>query len=292
MTLLWTRRGFAALAGSAVAAPSLLRAQPEDGFAAAAKAIEARLPARLGVFARDTGSGRHWAYRADERFPLCSTFKALAAGALLARVDAGRERLDRRIRYGAGDLVSYSPVTQKHVGAGMTLAALCEAAVTLSDNTAGNLILKSIGGPAGLTAFLRRLGDAKTRLDRWETALNSAIPGDPRDTTTPRAMAGSLAALVLGDRLSLGGRAQLAAWLRATKTGDAKLRAGVPKGWRVGDKTGGGGHGAMGDVAILWPPGRKPIVVAVYLTETAAGFDARNGAIAGIARALAAAAGA
>lgn len=290
-----TRRGFAALAGAALALPAAARAEAgrSDAFAARLAEIERGLEARLGVAVLDTGSGRRWAHRAGERFPLCSTFKVLAGGAVLARVDAGQESLDRRIRFTADEIVTYSPVTERQAGgAGMALAALCEAAITRSDNTAGNLLLKTLGGPPGLTAFARAIGDTETRLDRWETALNEATPGDPRDTTTPAAMAGSLRTLVLGNRLSAPSRARLAAWLVANKTGDAKLRAGVPKGWRVGDKTGGGNHGTMNDVAILWPPGRRPVVVAVYITETEASFETRNAAIAAIARALVSALGA
>jgi beta-lactamase class A len=249
--------------------------------------IERALGARLGVAVIDTGSGRRWTRRATERFPMCSTFKVLASGAILARVDRGAERLDRRIVVQAADLVTYSPVTEKRVGGdGMALAELCEAAITRSDNTAGNLLLKSIGGPPGVTAFARTLGDGTTRLDRWETALNEATPGDPRDTTTPASMANDLHALVLGHRLSTRSRAQLMAWLVSNKTGDAKLRAGLPADWRVGDKTGGGDHGTMNDIAIVWPPARAPLVVCVFMTETSASFDDRNAAIAQIARHL------
>src|SRR5262249_27402735 len=150
------------------------------------------------------------------------------------------------------------------------LGELCEAAITLSDNTAGNMILKSIGGPPGFTDFVRSLGDAVTRLDRWETELNEAQPGDPRDTTTPQAMAGNLQSLVLDDALSSASRDRLTAWLVANKTGDAKLRAGLPKEWRIGDKTGAGNFGTMNDVAVIWPPGRGPVIVSIYMTQTTA----------------------
>ena len=254
--------------------------------------VERRLTARLGAFILDTGSGREWRHRPTERFPMCSTFKVLAAGAVLTRVDEGREHLDRLVRFEVGDVVSYSPVTKTRTGSGMTLAELCEAAITQSDNTAGNLLLKSIGGPAGLTAFARTLGDSVTRLDRWETELNEAKPGDPRDTTTPEAMAVNLRALAIGSALSDKSRDQLVAWLLANKTGDAKLRAGLPKEWRVGDKTGGGDQGTMNDIAVLWPPGRKPVIAALYMTETTASFDDRNAAFAEIARAISAVVGA
>lgn len=289
MTVL-TRRSFTAGLVGAFAGLAL----PRAGFAAdaietACAALERDLGARIGVAIHDTASGRSWTHRAAERFPMCSTFKVLASAALLARVDAGRDRLDRRIVLGATDLVPYSPVTKTRIGGdGMSLAELCEAAITRSDNTAGNAILQAIGGPEGVTKFARSLGDTTTRLDRWETELNQASPGDPRDTTSPAAMAANLEALILGDTLSAASRGQLVAWMVANTTGGAKLRAGLPPTWKVGDKTGGGDHGAMADIAALWPPGRKPVFAAVYLTETTASFDTRNAAIADLGRTLAA----
>ncbi len=289
MTL--TRRAFSALIGSLAAGGAMLRpglvhaaAGTGDGVAGALAALEKRIGARLGVAALDTGTERFWGHRADERFPMCSTFKLLAGAAVLARVDEGRETLDRRIRFQDGDLVTYSPVTKERVRDGMTLAELCEATMTLSDNTAANLILDSLGGPSAVTGFVRSVGDTATRLDRRETDLNTAIPGDPRDTTTPRAMTATLRALVLGDRLSPASREQLAAWLVANKTGDARLRAGVPKGWRVGDKTGTGAYGTANDVGVIWPANRKPLIVSVYITETKASLDERNAVTAEVAR--------
>ncbi|HWK45586.1 MAG TPA: class A beta-lactamase [Stellaceae bacterium] len=252
--------------------------------------IEKAVGARLGVAVLDTETGRRWSHRSTERFPLCSTFKVIACGAVLARVDAGREDLTRRIRFEAGEVVTYSPVTKGRVGGdGMTLAEVCEAALTQSDNTAGNMILKSLGGPSGVTDFARALGDRMTRLDRWETELNEATPGDPRDTTTPAAMVANLRSLVVEGGLSPRSRDQLATWLVSNKTGDAKLRAGLPRDWRIGDKTGGGDYGTMNDVAVIWPPRRKPVIVSVYMTETKASFDDRNAAIAAIGRAVKAA---
>jgi beta-lactamase class A len=166
----------------------------------------------------------------------------------------------------------------------MTLAAICEAAVTLSDNTAANLMLNALGGPAGWTAYLRGLGDNVTRLDRTEPTLNEATPGDPRDTTSPLAMGATLNRLVLGDALKPASRELLTRWLVDCKTGDTCLRAGVPQGWRVGDKTGAGRHGTAGDIGILWPPNRKPAVVTVYMTGTDATADAQSEAIAAVAR--------
>ena len=260
----------------------------DDGLAKALARIEAGSGGRLGVTFRDTGSGRLSGHRSNERFPLCSTFKVLACGAVLARVDAGREDLHRRIVFEPRDVVTYSPVTQDRAGRdGMTLAELCEAALTQSDNTAGNLILASLGGPSAVTTFARSLGDASTRLDRIETDLNEATPGDLRDTTTPDAMAHDLQSLVVGDHLSVRSRDQLTTWLVSNQTGGAKLRAGLPQDWRVGDKTGGGDQGTTNDVAVVWPPGRKPLIVCVFLTETTASFADRNATIAAVGRAIA-----
>ncbi|GHG06701.1 MULTISPECIES: class A beta-lactamase [Streptomyces] len=228
-------------------------------------ALEREYGARLGVFAVDTGTGATVVHRADERFALCSTFKTLAAAAVLDRRPGAR--LDERIPYGTADLVPYSPVTEKHTGEGMTLRQLCDAAVRYSDNTAANLLLRDIGGPRGLTAYARRLGDRVTRLDHTEPELNSNPPGDPRDTTTPRAIAADHRALVLGDALPAAGRALLTDWLVRNTTGDRRIRAGAPRGWRVGDKTGSGDWGRGNDVAVLWPGGGRPPLVLSVLTE-------------------------
>jgi beta-lactamase class A len=279
------------IGGAAVAlgfgglAPAGARAtEGAAGLPAALARLEAEHGGRLGVAVLDTGSGEQAGHRLEERFALCSTFKVLAAACVLARVDRGEESLSRRVTYGQEDLVTYSPITGKHAGDGMTVGAICEAAVTLSDNTAGNLMLDSFGGPAGLTAYLRSLGDGITRLDRRETALNEALPGDPRDTTTPSAMVGLLQKLVLGTALSPASREQLSAWLIGCKTGDRRLRAGVPKGWRVGDKTGTGERNATNDVAILWPPGRAPVIVAAYYAESRASADTRDAVLAEVGR--------
>jgi beta-lactamase class A len=217
-----------------------------------------------------------------ERFPMCSTFKLLLASAVLTRKDRGKEDLARKVVYTQAQVVSYSPLSGPRAGGeGMTVAELCEAALTRSDNTAANLLLESIGGPPALTAFARGIGDPLTRLDRNETTLNEAIPGDPRDTTTPAAMLADMRALLLGERLSAGSREQLIAWLVANKTGDARLRAGLPKDWRVGDKTGTGDRGTANDIAIIWPAGRAPLLVTTYLTgATHASPAQRDAAIA------------
>jgi beta-lactamase class A len=252
--------------------------------------LESESGGRLGVCVLETATGTRHVHRGDERFPMCSTFKALAAAAILARVDAGKEVLARRITFDASALVTYSPVTEKRVGGdGMTLAELCDAAVTLSDNTAANLLLASIGGPPGLTAFARGLGDEVTRLDRNEPSLNEALPDDPRDTTTPNAMASTLRTLILGTTaLSAASREQLTAWLLANKTGDTRLRAGLAKDWRVGDKTGSGARGTANDIAVIWPPNKSPIVITAYLTGATVSTAQQNATLASVARAVSA----
>jgi beta-lactamase class A len=256
------------------------------------EAVEKASGGRLGVAVLDTATGERANYHGDERFPMCSTFKLLAAGAVLAKVDGGTERLDRLIRFEAKDVVEYSPVTASRAGGtGMPLREICAAAITYSDNTAGNLLLSTIGGPAGLNRFARSLGDEFTRLDRWETGLNEALPGDPRDTTTPTAMLEDVHGLVFGHALSAASREQLTDWMLGCKTGDAGLRAGVPKGWRIGDKTGSGKRGSTNDVAVLWPPDHAPVIVSVYSTGSAASYDERSATIAKVGKAVAAAVG-
>jgi beta-lactamase class A len=247
--------------------------------------LERRHGGRLGVAVLDTASTVLISHRGDERFALCSTFKFLAAAFVLKRVDSNEESLTRRIVYAREYLVPHSPITEKHVGQdGLTVGEACEAAMTLSDNTAGNLLLDSFGGPAKLTAYMRLLGDSVTRVDRRETELNESKPGDPRDTTTPVAMVEVLRKTVLGTALSTSSREQLTAWLVANKTGDQRLRAGVPKGWQIGDKTGSGENNATNDIAVVWPPGRAPIIVAAYYAEARASDDERNAVLSQVGR--------
>jgi beta-lactamase class A len=292
-----TRRRFAKVAGLTLVGVGSL-GRPGKLLAAGAvpgklaeefARLEGKSGGRLGVAVLDTGTGMRAGHRQEERFPMCSTFKLLAAAAVLDRVDAGKESLDRRIRFEAADILSNAPITKDHIGGdGMTIAELCAAAITLSDNTAANLLLASFGGPGGLTAYVRKLGDSTTRLDRNEPSLNTAVPGDPRDTTTPSAMLSTLQALTLGQALSVSSRERLIGWLVANKTGDARLRAGLPKTWRVGDKTGAGAHGTTNDVAIAWPPGRAPLLICTYLTGSSANDDGRNAILAAVALAVAA----
>ncbi len=252
------------------------------------KAIETRLGGRLGVAALDTGSGGRIEHRADERFPMCSTFKFLAAAAVLHRVDEKQDAMSRFIPYTEADLLEYAPVTKEHVEeGGMKLDALCAAALQVSDNTAGNLLLRIIGGPEGFTRYARTLGDKQTQLDRIEPDLNSALPGDERDTTTPGAMAANLRSLLVGEALSQTSRQQLDAWLAANQTGAETIRAGLPSHWKVGDKTGRGANGSTNDIAILRPPGKPPILLAVYFVGSTAPRKELQSAIAEVARIVA-----
>jgi beta-lactamase class A len=248
--------------------------------------IAAACGGRLGVAIFDVQTLEPFSHNGDDRFPMCSTFKALAAGAVLKRVDVEKEQLGRLIPITEGDVVPGSSHIKAPVPGGLTMAQLCEAAMIYSDNTAGNLILASLGGPPAIGAFARTLGDTMTRLDRNEPALNEAIPGDPRDTTTPNAMLRSMQTLLIGEALSTASRNQLTQWLVGNKTGDTRLRAGLPQGWRAGDKTGTGERGSANDIAIVWPPNRAPILIAAYLTETSAPVEQRNAVHADIARAV------
>lgn len=292
MTLSMSRRQ--TLAGGLLAIPALAMLSG-DGVAQDAQAAEARFAelerkhgGRICVGILDLASGKRVGHRADERMLMCSTFKAMAAALVLARVDKGEEKLDRRITFAKKDPVGWSPVTQTRVGKpGMTIAELCNAAVTLSDNGAANLLLASFGGPPAMTAFFRSLGDDVSRLDRIELELNAHDgPDDIRDTTTAAATLENLRKLLFTDVLSGRSRSQLAAWLIANKTGDTRLRAGLPKTWLVGDKTGTGPdrYGNVNDIAAAWPPDRTPIIVTAYCQMPAISADQRNAVLAEIGR--------
>jgi beta-lactamase class A len=272
-----------------LAEPAMTRRLPANDISTQLADLERQSGGRLGVAMLDCGNGRLVGWRLDDRFPMCSTFKMMLAALILHRVAIGEERLDRRIVVGTADLLTYAPVTSKYVGdPGMTILALCEAAVTMSDNTAANVLLATSGGPKALTRFARSIGDRETRLDRIEPALNEARAGDPRDTTTPAAMARSLRKLALGSALPADGRALLTRWLIGCRTGAARLRAGLPAGWAVGDKTGTGDRGSTNDIAIIWPTGRDPVIVAAYMTGVTLGADAREAILASVGRLAAA----
>ncbi|MGW0536465.1 class A beta-lactamase [Streptomyces sp. NPDC003032] len=264
-----------ALLGAAAVAPVLLsvpgtaHATPSSDARRRLRELEKGYPGRIGLHALNTGTGATIGYRADERFAIASTFKVLAAAAILRRA---REEepglLDVLVRYGRDDIVSASPRTEMHLETGMTIRELCDATITYSDNAAANLMMRRLGGPHSITEFARTLGDSRTRLDRWEPELNTNIPGDPRDTTTPASMTANLRELVLGDALAPLDRDQLIRWLLENTTGDRRIRAGLPAGWRVGDKTGSPAYGGVNDIAVAWPPkGGAPLIISVYTTR-------------------------
>lgn len=230
-------------------------------------ALEARLGGRIGVLAIDTGNGARIAHRADERFAMCSTFKMPLAAAVLSRADRGELVLGQAVSYGSADLLDHAPVTRAHLAEGkLSIEMLIQAIIEVSDNTAANLLLNLVGGPMALTNYLRKLGDQVTRLDRNEPGLNTNLPGDERDTTTPNAMIGTMQRILVGDALSAGARDKLIGWMKNSRTGLERLRAGLPSEWIVADKTGTGVNGAVNDIAIVWPPQRAPILIAVYMS--------------------------
>jgi beta-lactamase class A len=279
--------GFLTFSGS-LGLPAVAATQSLERRAGSATArllaLEDAAQGRLGVHIVDTATGQEFGYRADERFMMLSTFKLLASAVLLARVDAGHESLQRRITYPRKDLVAHSPVTTKYAdGEGMTLAQLCEATLTTSDNTAANLILASYGGPASVTAMARKMGDRVTRLDRTETELNVKQPDGLMDTTSPRAMALTMQQVVLGDALSAPSRQLLQRWLLANTTGGKRLKAGLPPDWRIGEKTG-TNDTDTNDIGVVWPPNRKPWLVTAYLADSQASNQVREATIAGVGR--------
>jgi beta-lactamase class A len=273
------RRAFIGGAGFSFLEAFAWGAAAQPGTGAPFAEIEAGIGARLGVTAVDTRNGARLSWRGDERFAMCSSFKWVLAAAILARADRGEIMLDRRVSYSRADMLPHSPVTAGHLEeGGLPVEALCAAIVEVSDNTAANALLKLIGGPAELTAYLRRSGDSETRLDRMEPALNSNLPGDPRDTTTPNAMAATMNRLLLGGALSPAARTRLIGWMKDCRTGRARIRAGLPADWVAGDKTGTGDNGAVIDDAIVWPPGRPPILIASHLSGSPASIDALEAA--------------
>lgn len=293
-TLQPTRRALLAALAAAAVAP--LEARRQDAAESALAAAEKAVGGRLGVGILDTGSGRIVGQRLDERFAMCSTFKLALAAMVLREADAGRLSLDERIVYTKADLQSYAPITSQHLADGhMTVVALAEAAQTTSDNTAANLLLRRLGGPARFTASVREAGDAATRLDRFEPTLNLVVPGDDRDTTTPRAMAALVAKYLTTDYLSAASRERLIGWMVATTTGQKRIRAGFPADWRAGDKTGTAQADEMtdkvNDIAIAFPPGRAPLVVTAYfdsVRKTGATQPGDEAALAAAGRAAAA----
>ena len=258
------RTVLASLAVLPVAAPALAQV---EGAREAFTALRARLGpgGRLGVAAIDS-AGRTL-FDADSRYAMCSTFKMPLAAAMLSGVERGRWTLAEELTFGEADLLDHSPVTRANIAAGrLSIEALCAAIVEVSDNCAANVLLRKLGGPAALTEFFRLHGDRETRLDRYELELNSNIEGDPRDTTTPAAMVRLVRSILFGERLTQPNRVKLANWMARSQTGRMRLRAGLPAGWRVGDKTGTGANGAHNDVLFALPPNQPPLTIACFVS--------------------------
>ena len=276
------------LAASLLLSAALAQASINDeGLAAVAQQEEQALKAHIGIAVIDTGAESVASYRGNERFPLNSTHKALLCGALLSEQDKGKLRLTERTQFDRAALVTYSPVTEKFVApAEMSWEQLCQAAIGYSDNTAANLLAKKLGGPVAVTHFFADLGDKVTRLDRFEPELNSAVPGDMRDTTTPLAVSGTLQKLTLGTALTPASRAQLLQWMRDDKVADALLRSVLPAGWSIADKTGAGEYGSRSIISVVWPENGKPLIIAIYITQTEATLAQSNAAIARIGKAI------
>jgi beta-lactamase class A len=251
------------------------------------QAEERKLDARVGVAVFDANTGEAWQYRGDERFPLNSTHKTFACAALLAKVDGKAISLDQPVSIRQEMLVHHSPITGKSLAPKtMTFGELCHAAVSYSDNTAGNVVLDAIGGAAGFTSYMRSIGDQETRLDRKEPELNEAIPGDVRDTSTPNAIVNSLRKILLGDVLSVSSRGELTQWMLNDQVAAALLRSSLPSNWKIADKTGAGSYGSRSIVAVIWPPSKQALVVGIYVTQTKASMQTSNQAIARIGTAL------
>lgn len=254
-------------------------------FVSQVKFLEQKEGGRLGVAVINLENGQTLAYRADEHFAMCSTFKLLLVAAILSRVDASEEKLDRSIAFNQADLLEYAPITRQHLEDGsMSVAELSAATIQYSDNTAANLLLQSIGGPEAFTHYVRSLGDEITRLDRDEPAMNSNLPDDLRDTTTPLAMVKNMQRILTGNALSEPSKDQLNTWLIGNTTGDKRLRAGMNPAWKIGDKTGSGENGASNDIAIVWPTDKKPFLIAVYYTGANSSADKKSEVIAEVGR--------
>jgi len=259
--MMFTRRALFSAMPALIAWPAFARAAPD-----ALLAYERATGGRIGLYAENPATGLRISWRANERFVMCSTFKVSLAAMILARVDHGQEQLRQMISYGPEDVPDwYAPVAKKNLPkGGMSVADMCKAAVEYSDNTCANLLLTRVGGPSALTAFWRSIGDAVTRLDHNEPMLNRSPPGDPHDTTTPAAMAADLRRLLVGKVLSASSRERLTGWMVDCKTGDERLRGGIPKTWRIADKTGNNGKDAAGDIAVAWPKPDVPILICAY----------------------------
>lgn len=270
-----------------VAAPALAAPNRFARLGPVLARIEHDAGGPIGLALIDTADGTRFAHRANQRFPLCSTFKLLLAARLLAGAEAGLWRMDDRLPITRADMLNNAPFSETRIGGSASLLEMAEAMCVLSDNPAANLCLARIGGPAALTSWLRAIGDRVTRLDRQEPEMNNEVPDDPRDTTTPEAMLATCRRLVTGQVLSPDNRARLAGWMAASRTADTMIRAGLPAGWREANKTGSGEDHARNIVSIITPPGRPPIWLAAYLFAARSSLAERNRHFPAIGRAIA-----
>jgi len=274
-------RGKSLLACLVIIVFSALNAQA-NSLHQTVKGIEDQLGARIGVSIYDLKNNHRWSYKGDTRFPLMSTFKTLACAKLLYDVENGNQSIDSTVVINEDSIVTWSPVTEKRIGEKISLKDSCAATLSMSDNTAANIILSSIQGPKALTQFMRSIGDEITRLDRFEPDLNQALDGDLRDTTTPNAITKSLNTLLFGDVLNQEAKDQLKKWMKSNKVADSLLRSVLPKDWSIADRSGAGGYGSRGITAIVWSDLRAPLIISIYLSQTEASFALRNKAIAEI----------
>lgn len=248
--------------------------------------LEKSTGGRIGLFAMNTANNMHIQHNADERFPMCCTSKAIGVAAVLKKSMSNPSLLHQKITYTKKDLefAQWVPITKNHLAEGMTVADLCSAAIMQSDNAAMNLLVKKLGGLGAMNNFFHSIGDNTSRVDRWWPDEASSIPGDLKDTSTPKMMAKNLQALVLGDILAPSQRQLLKTWMKKNTTGDTRIRAGVPKNWAVDDKTGTGDYGTTNDIGILWPPKCSPIIVAIYFTHNNKNAEPRSDVIAQVTR--------
>jgi beta-lactamase class A len=284
-------------AAPALALPVLTSAGPASAWPALPgkapapiKAYERATKGRVGLFAQNVMTGKKLTWRPDERFVMCSTFKASLAACVLSRVDMGQEKLDRILPYGEKDLVGHAPVAREKANlarGAMSVETLCKGAVEVSDNTCANLLLAAIGGPAALTNFWRTTGDGVSRLDANEPELNRSIPGDPHNTTSPSAMAATMKRLVLGQVLMAPSRERLTNWMIACQTGANRLRAGLPKAWTIADKTGNNGADAAGDISVAWISSGAPVLICCYTQGGTPKPEEHDALFAGIGRMVA-----
>jgi beta-lactamase class A len=242
--------------------------------------LEKSAHGRLGISAIDTNNNYQIEYKDNERFAFCSVNKVIGVSAILKQNMKDKNLLQQKIKYQKKDIVDYSPITEKNAAREMTISELCAAAIKYSDNTAINLLMKKLGGLDAVNRFARSIGDNQFRIDRWEPELSTAIPGDIRDTTTPLAMTTSFQKLTYGDVLAAPQHDLLITWLLENTTGNERIRAGVPKNWSVGDKTGTGEYGTTNDVAIIWPTNCKPIIMTIFFTQPIKSAKKRNDVLA------------